>query len=73
MESFNQTALIRLENNEGLIDGLSLSQNILPLLSWPIVPIVVIVNFLYTPTIVGFFELVASAICKYILAKNLAP
>ena len=70
MDSFNQTALMRLENNEGLIDGLSLSQIILPLLSWLTIytmPIIVLVNFWYSTTMLGFFELVASAIRKYIL------
>ena len=76
MDSFNQTALMRLENNEGLIDGFSLSQKILLLLFWLTIytmPIGVLVNFWNTtPTILGLFELVASAIRKYILAKNLA-
>ena len=69
-DSFNQTALMRLKNNEGLIDGLSLSQIILPLLSWLTIytmPIIVLVNFWYSTTVLGFFELVASAMRKYIL------
>ena len=70
MDSFNQTALMRLENNEGLIVGLSSSQIILPVLSWLTIytmPIIVLVNFWYSTTVLGFFELVASAMRKYIL------